>query len=54
MNDICVGKVLYMIVDEVSDEKVYNIIIILSEKLFVNIVIEEYSYKVLDDEKENV
>lgn len=43
-----------MIVDEVSDEKVYNIIIILSEKLFVNIVIEEYSYKVLDDEKENV
>ncbi len=51
VNDIRVGKVLYMTVDEVSDEKVHNIITTLSEKLFANTVIEEYSYKVLDDER---
>ena len=53
VNDIRVGKVLYMTVDEATDEAVNNIITILSEKLFANTVIEEYSYKVLDDEKEN-
>lgn len=42
-----------MIVNELIDEVVDNIIMILSEKLFVNIVIEEYSYKVID-EKEKV
>ena len=31
VNDIRVGKVLYMTVDEVSDEKVHNIITTLSE-----------------------
>lgn len=30
---------------------IHNIITTLSEKLFANTVIEEYSYKVLDDEK---
>ena len=34
VNDIRVGKVLYMTVDEVSDEKVLNIVTTLSEKLF--------------------
>ena len=52
MNDIRVGKVLYMTVDEATDEAVDNIITTLSEKLFANTVIEEYSYKVID-EKEN-
>lgn len=52
VNDIRVGKVLYMTVDEASDENVHNIITTLSEKLFANTVIEEYSYKVID-EKEN-
>ena len=52
MNDIRVGKLLYMTVDEATDEAVHNIVTTLSEKLFANTVIEEYSYKVLD-EKEN-
>ncbi|MGV3243643.1 phosphoribosylformylglycinamidine synthase subunit PurS [Staphylococcus sp. 11261D007BR] len=52
VNDIRVGKVLYMTIDEPTDEAVHNVITTLSEKLFVNTVIEEYSYKVLD-EKEN-
>ena len=52
VNDIRVGKVLYMTVDEATDEVVDNIITTLSEKLFANTVIEEYSYKVID-EKEN-
>ena len=45
MNDIRVGKVLYMTVDEVSDEKVHNIITTLSEKLFANTVIEDIAIK---------
>lgn len=52
VNDIRVGKVLYMTVDEATDEAVHNVVKTLSEKLFANTVIEEYSYKVLD-EKEN-
>ena len=52
MNDIRVGKVLYMTVDEATDEAVDNIITTLSEKLFANTVIEEYNYKVIE-EKEN-
>ncbi|EGQ4374637.1 phosphoribosylformylglycinamidine synthase subunit PurS [Staphylococcus pseudintermedius] len=52
VNDIRVGKVLYMTVDEATDEVVHNVVTTLSEKLFANTVIEEYSYKVLD-EKEN-
>ena len=46
VNDIRVGKVLYMTVDEATDEAV---VITLSEKLFANTVIEEYSYKVLEE-----
>ncbi|REB05367.1 phosphoribosylformylglycinamidine synthase subunit PurS [Staphylococcus pseudintermedius] len=52
VNDIRVGKVLYMTVDEATDEAVHNVVTTLSKKLFANTVIEEYSYKVLD-EKEN-
>ncbi|MBL3398155.1 phosphoribosylformylglycinamidine synthase subunit PurS [Staphylococcus pasteuri] len=52
VNDIRVGKLLYMTVDEATDEALDNIITTLSEKLFANTVIEEYSYKVID-EKEN-
>ena len=52
VNDIRVGKVLYMTVDEATDEAVDNIITTLSEKLFANTVIEEYNYKVIE-EKEN-
>lgn len=52
VNDIRVGKLLYMTVDEATDEAVHNIVTTLSEKLFANTVIEEYSYKVID-EKEN-
>ena len=52
VNDIRVGKLLYMTVDEATDEAVHNIVTTLSEKSFANTVIEEYSYKVVD-EKEN-
>ncbi|MCQ9904261.1 phosphoribosylformylglycinamidine synthase subunit PurS [Staphylococcus aureus] len=52
VNDIRVGKVLYMTVDEATDEAVDNIVTTLSELLFANTVIEEYSYKIVD-EKEN-
>lgn len=52
VNDIRVGKLLYMTVDEATDEAVHDIVTTLSEKLFANTVIEEYSYKVVD-EKEN-
>ncbi|MGN5892820.1 phosphoribosylformylglycinamidine synthase subunit PurS [Staphylococcus simulans] len=52
VNDIRVGKLLYMTVDEATDEAVHNIVTTLSERLFANTVIEEYSYKVVD-EKEN-
>jgi len=41
-----------MTVDEPTDEAVNNIVTTLSEKLFANTVIEEYSYKIVD-EKEN-
>ena len=47
VNDIRVGKVLYMTVDEATDEAVDNIVTTLSEKLFANTVIEEYNYKLL-------
>lgn len=54
VNDIRVGKLLYFTVDEATDEAVHNIVNTLSEKLFANTVIEEYSYKVVEgDEKEN-
>ena len=43
------GKVLYLTVDEASDEAVDNIVTTLSEKLFANTVIEEYSYKVVEE-----
>lgn len=49
VNDIRVGKVLYLTVDESSDEAVDNIVTTLSEKLFANTVIEEYSYKVVEE-----
>ena len=52
VNDIRVGKVLYMTVDEATDEAVNNIITTLSEKLVANTVIEVYRYKIVD-EKEN-
>ena len=52
VNDIRVGKVLYMTVDEATGEAVNNIITSLRETLFANTVIEEYSYKIVD-EKEN-
>lgn len=51
VNDIRVGKVLYMTVDEASDEAVANVVNTLSEKLFANTVIEEYSYKIVEDEE---
>lgn len=51
VNDIRVGKVLYMIVDEASEQAVANIVNTLSEKLFANTVIEEYSYKIVEDEE---
>ena len=51
VNDIRVGKVLYMTVNEPTDEAVDNIITTLSEKLFANTVIEEYSYKVIDEKE---
>ncbi|GGA98095.1 phosphoribosylformylglycinamidine synthase subunit PurS [Macrococcus brunensis] len=50
VNDIRVGKVLYMTVDEATDEAVDNVVRTLSEKLFANTVIEEYSYKVVEAE----
>ncbi|KAA1042641.1 phosphoribosylformylglycinamidine synthase subunit PurS [Macrococcus equipercicus] len=53
VNDIRVGKVLYMTVDEASDEAVDNIVRTLSEKLFANTVIEEYSYNVIEAEETN-
>ncbi|NWK84455.1 phosphoribosylformylglycinamidine synthase subunit PurS [Staphylococcus sp. GSSP0090] len=49
VNDIRVGKLLYMTVDEATDEAVHNVVTTLSEKLFANTVIEEYSYKVLEE-----
>ncbi|UBH09376.1 phosphoribosylformylglycinamidine synthase subunit PurS [Macrococcus armenti] len=51
VNDIRVGKVLYMTVDEASEEAVANVVNTLSEKLFANTVIEEYSYKIVEDEE---
>lgn len=51
VNDIRVGKVLYMTVDEASEQAVANIVNTLSEKLFANTVIEEYSYKIVEDEE---
>lgn len=51
VNDIRVGKVLFMTVDEASDAAVANVVNTLSEKLFANTVIEEYSYKILEDEE---
>ncbi|AVQ36538.1 phosphoribosylformylglycinamidine synthase subunit PurS [Staphylococcus kloosii] len=49
VNDIRVGKLLYMTVDEATDEAVHNVVVTLSEKLFANTVIEEYSYKVVEE-----
>lgn len=49
VNDIRVGKLLYMTVDEATDAAVHNVVTTLSEKLFANTVIEEYSYKVLEE-----
>ncbi|WP_436883277.1 phosphoribosylformylglycinamidine synthase subunit PurS [Mammaliicoccus sciuri] len=52
VNDIRVGKVIYMTVDETNDNSIKNVVNTLSEKLFANTVIEEYSFKILED-KEN-
>lgn len=52
VNDIRVGKVIYMTVDEIDDNSIKNVVNTLSEKLFANTVIEEYSFKILED-KEN-
>ncbi|WP_426355907.1 phosphoribosylformylglycinamidine synthase subunit PurS [Mammaliicoccus sciuri] len=52
VNDIRVGKVIYMTVDETDDNSIKNVVNTLSEKLFANTVIEEYSFKILED-KEN-
>ena len=49
VNDIRVGKLLYMTVEEATDEAVHNVVTTLSEKLFANTVIGEYSYKVVDE-----
>ena len=49
VNDIRDGKLLYMTVEEATDEAVHNVVTTLSEKLFANTVIEEYSYKVVDE-----
>ncbi|MCD8905764.1 phosphoribosylformylglycinamidine synthase subunit PurS [Staphylococcus chromogenes] len=56
VDDIRVGKVLYLTVDEATDEAVHNVVTTLSEKLFANTVIEEYSYTILEEPsaKENV
>lgn len=51
VDDIRVGKVLYMTVDETSEQAVANVVNTLSEKLFANTVIEEYSYKIIEDEE---
>ena len=51
VNDIRVGKVLYMTVDEASEQAVANVVNTLSEKLFANAVIEEYSYNIVEDEE---
>ncbi|MCU7557565.1 phosphoribosylformylglycinamidine synthase subunit PurS [Macrococcus capreoli] len=51
VNDIRVGKVLFMTVDEASDAAVANVVNTLSEKLFANTVIEEYRYKIIEDEE---
>ncbi|WP_414052800.1 phosphoribosylformylglycinamidine synthase subunit PurS [Macrococcus animalis] len=51
VNHIRVGKVLFMTVDEASEEAVANVVNTLSEKLFANTVIEEYSYKIIEDEE---
>lgn len=51
VNDIRVGKVLYMTIDEASEQAVANVVNTLSEKLFANTVIEEYSYKIVEDEE---
>ena len=49
MNNIRVGKVLYMDVEEATDVAVHNVVNTLSEKLFANTVIETYSYKVIEE-----
>ncbi|WP_210137986.1 phosphoribosylformylglycinamidine synthase subunit PurS [Staphylococcus sp. GDH8C109P] len=49
VNDIRVGKLLYMTVDEATDAALHNVVTTLSERLFANTVIEEYSYKVLEE-----
>ena len=41
-----------MTVDETDENSIKNIVNTLSEKLFANTVIEEYSFKILED-KEN-
>ena len=41
----------YEQVNDPTDEAVDNIITTLSEKLFANTVIEEYSYKVIDEKE---
>ncbi len=51
VNDIRVGKILFMTVEEASEEAVANVVNTLSEKLFANTVIEEYSYKIIEDEE---
>lgn len=51
VNDIRVGKVIYMAVDEIDEASIHNIVKTLSEKLFANTVIEEYHYKILEDEE---
>lgn len=51
VNDIRVGKVLYMTVEEATEEAVANVVNTLSEKLFANTVIEEYSFKIVDDKE---
>lgn len=50
VDDIRVGKVLYMTVDEATDEAVDNVVRTLSEKLFANTVIEEYRYNIISEE----
>ncbi|TDM12372.1 phosphoribosylformylglycinamidine synthase subunit PurS [Macrococcus lamae] len=48
INDIRVGKVLYITVDATADSEIEQVIQTLSEKLFANTVIEEYSYNVIE------
>lgn len=45
VNDIRVGKVLYMTVDEATDEAVHNVVTTLSEKLLLILLLKNIAIK---------